>query len=203
MKTNQIMIREGMVKQRTCDNYFDANTLIDQWNKVNNDKRQLHNYFKTMGTKDYIQYLIESEGIEKPVIRSRGKGGGTWVHPKIFIDLAMWTSIEFKAKVIDWVLDGLIKSRHGAGDYYNKMCATIMKVYVEVKGSKPPAKIYADEANAVREIAGVGKDRNVLTEKELNKVIVLQKANTLLIQRNVGKKSRRKNLEFISQTIDM
>jgi len=124
MKTNQVMVREQGFIQRTSDGYFNANTLISEWNAKSDNKKILGNYMKNESTTEYIEQL-KKEGIEKPNISCRGTGekSGTWMHPKLFIDLAMWVSVEFKSKVIDYVLDGLIKSRTDAGDYYNQMTA--------------------------------------------------------------------------------
>lgn len=203
MKTNQVMIREVGYLQRTSDGYFNGTALLETWNRDNGYRKQLGNYQSQKETKEFIEQL-KKEGIEKPMITGRGKGEnqGTWMHPKLFIDLAMWISVEFKSKVIDMVLDGLIISRTDAGDYYNEMTAVIMEKYIEFKGCKPPATLYINEANMIREMAGVGdKDRNEMTENELAKITTLQKVNANLISKNVGKESRKKHLLIIAESI--
>ena len=194
MKTNQIMVREQGFIQRTSDGYFNATKLVEQWNITNGEKKQLGNYMKTQSTNDYVEQL-KKEGIENPIIAVRGnnKNSGTWVHPKVFIDLAMWVSVEFKSKVIDYVLDGLIKSRHDAGDYYNEMTKAILDTYVDYYNVKPPAHVYIEEANMVKSLV-VSKDRNNMTEQELKQLTYLQKFNTMLIKKRIGKKSRIKQL---------
>ena len=203
MKTNQVMKRDESWIQRTSDSYFNANVLIDYYNKQNNENKQLGNYSKLQGTKDYLSQLI-SEGIDNPVKSGRGKGkdAGTWMHPKLFIDFAMWLSVEFKSKVIDYVIDGLIQTRHDAGDYYNEMCMAIMTNYIEVKGCKPSPMVYVNEANVIRDIARVGdKKRNEMTEKELTLLTSLQKVNTTLINKKIGRETRRKHLEIIAESL--
>ena len=194
MKTNQIMVREEGFIQRTSDGYFNATKLVEIWNQSNGDKKQLGNYMKNQSTQEYIEQL-KKEGIENPLITSRGSGpkSGTWVHPKVFIDLAMWVSVEFKSRVIDYVLDGLIKSRHDAGDYYNEMTQAILESHYNYYGTKPPGSIYIEEANMVKSLVSC-KDRNNMTEAELRQVTYLQKFNTMLIKKNVGKESRIKQL---------
>lgn len=202
MKTNQILKREqnGFL-QRTKDGYFDATYLIETWNINNpNNQKQLAQYKKLQSTNEYLDYL-KKEGIEVPMISGRGIGGGTWMHPKLIIDLAMWVSVELKAIVIGYVLDGLIVSRIDAGDYYNEMCATILEKYVSVYGSKPPVFIYINEANLVRSLVTEKKDRNEMTEKELQVITALQKINTSLIEKGVGKESRTKNLKLIADSL--
>lgn len=196
MRTNQIMIRgEGFI-QRTNDGYFSATELVKQWNSNNSNKKQLGQYQLLNSTNDYVAQL-KKEGIERPIITGRGKGvnSGTWVHPKIFIDLAMWVSVEFKSKVIDYVLDGLIKSRHDAGDYYNEMCASIMERYVSYYGHKPNPLIYINEANMIKSIVNAdGVSRNEMSEDSLNLVTLLQKNNTLMINKGMSKEARIKRL---------
>lgn len=195
MKTNQVMIREQGFIQRTIDGYFSATELIKKWNSNSINKKQLGQYQLLNSTNEFIEQL-KKEGIEKPIITRRGKGenSGTWVHPKVFIDLAMWVSIEFKSKVIDYVIDGLIQNRHEAGDYYKEMCAQILDTYTTHFRSKPPASIYIEEANRLKELVG-SKDRNNMTEQELKQLTYLQKFNTMLIKKKIGKDSRIKQLK--------
>lgn len=193
MKTNQVMIREQGFIQRTKDGYFDANRLIEHYNNIHGAKKQLNNYKKNEATKEFIDQL-QNEGIEKPLITSRGKDAGTWMHPKLFIDFAMWVSVEFKSKVIDYVLDGLIRTRHDAGDYYNEMCAQIMESYIDHYGNKPPAHIFIQEANLIRSLV-TDKSRNEMTEDELAQITYLQKYNANLIKKGVGKQSRIRRLK--------
>jgi len=196
MKTNQVMIREIGFKQRTIDSYFNANELLSTYNELlpKNKSKDLGDFQRIKETKEFIEQL-KKEGIEHPYIASKGKGinQGTWMHPKLFIDFAMWLSVEFKSKVIDMVLDGLIVSRNDAGDYYKEMCATIMDVYIETHGCKPNPMIYINEANRIKELVNP-KDRNELSEQELKQITYLQKVNSMLIRKKIGKESRIKRL---------
>ena len=199
MKTNQIMTRGTGFVQRTKDSYFNSSHLLDHYNKNNAQKKQMPKYKSNASTKDFIEQL-ESEGIIKPMISGRGSGesSGTWMHPKLFIDFAMWLSVEFKSKVIDYVLDGLILSRNDAGDYYNQMCAQILTTYVDVYGIKPPAKVFIGEANLIKSLV-TNKERNAMTEQELRQITYLQKVNANLISKVMGKEARIKRLKQASE----
>lgn len=201
MKSEQIMIRENGFCQRISDGYFNATKLIDVWNSNNSNKKQLAQYKLLSATIDFVEQL-KKEGIENPIITGRGKGenSGTWVHPKIFIDLAMWVSIEFKSKVIDYVLDGLVKNRHDAGDYYNEMTKAILDTYVDYYKCKPCASIYIEEANMLKSLVSI-KDRNNMTSSELKQLTYLQKFNTMLIKKRIGKESRIKQLIQAAEVI--
>ena len=194
MKTNQVMKRDDAFIQRTKDGYFNATALIDFWNSSNDEKKLLGNYNKNDSTKDFINQL-KKEGVINPLKSTRGRGenSGTWMHPKLFIDLAMWVSVEFKSRVIDYVLDGLIFNRNEAGDYYKEMCAAILEVYSEFYNKKPPAMIYIQEANMIKSLVTNNK-RNEMTEDELRQITYLQKFNENLIKKRIGKQSRIKKL---------
>jgi hypothetical protein len=112
----------------------------------------------------------------------------------------MWVSVEFKSKVIDYVIDGLIKSRHNAGDYYKEMTSAILDTYVDFYGIKPPPHIYIEEANMVKSLVAA-KDRNNMNESELKQLTYLQKYNTMLIKKRIGKASRIKRLIEASNVI--
>ncbi len=189
------MVREqNAFIQRTKDGYFNATTLLNHWNNENIKTKQLGNYKKNESTKEFIE-LLKQEGISKPILAGRGSGEnvGSWMHPKLFIDFAMWISVEFKSKVIDYVLDGLIISRHSAGDHYKQMCRAIMDVYIDYYNKKPPAKIFIEEANMIKSLV-VEKGRNEMSENELRQVTYLQKVNENLIRKYIGKDARIKRL---------
>ena len=205
MVTNQIMKREQGFIQITKDGYFSCDSLLNYYNEKHNEKKQLGNFLSINSTKEYIEYL-KSEGIEKPYIASRGgnvktKTEGKWMHPKLYIDFAMWLSVEFKSKVIDMVLDGLILSRNDAGDYHKEMCATITGTYIDIYGTKPPYTLFVNESKMIKEISGLDRDRNELSEKELQRITTLQKVNCTLVKKRVGKQSRIKQLKIINESL--
>lgn len=151
MKTNQIMIRpmgDFKVSQRTKDGFFYATGLIKQWNeqidnqsvlntqKIGSLKRKdLDDYLSNNSTKDYIKVISEKECINeyKGVVDAvRGKyGGGTWVHPMLFIDLSMWINPYFKYDVVKFVQDEMIRYRNLAGEAYPSMCKAVRSILPE------------------------------------------------------------------------
>lgn len=202
MKTNQLMIRnDKRFIQRTKDGYFNATNLLNNWNKEGSNKTKLMSvYNKLKSTTEFIEQL-KDEGINQPLISSTK---GTWMHGKLFIDFAMWVSVEFKSIVLDYVLDGLINSRHDAGDYYNEMCAAILIRFVDYYGRKPPASIYIHEARLIKSLLKLSKkERNLMTEKELNCITQMQKLNSILIQKGIGKDARIKQLEINAEALKL
>ncbi len=131
MKTNVVMIRKmGVfdVYQRTEDGMFNATSLLSQWNKSKGLSRgkEVNDFLKIDKTKDFISEVEfrENYNTNKIVLSKKGKNGGTWLHPLVFIDFAMWLNPSFKYDVMKFVYDELIKERKDAGDGYLKLSAS-------------------------------------------------------------------------------
>lgn len=61
--------------------------------------------------------------------------------------------------------------------------------------------IYIKEANMINNISGINKNRNEMTESELQKITMMQKVNANLIKKNVGIESRKNHLKIIAESI--
>lgn len=118
-----------IVKQRTKDKYFCLNDLV----KIGNKQRMI---VENLPPKDISQYFvsdlykefakeIELEIGKKPYIAERGRYGKSWVHPYLFIDIALWFSPKIKLNVYKWLLDYLIENRIRTSDSYKYMCGTL------------------------------------------------------------------------------
>lgn len=135
MKTNQILTRkmgDFDVLQRTSDGMFNATVLLKQWNEYSGLKKDVAHYFENSSTKDFINALISEENFNSRnsvYLKSRGKyNGGTWMHPLLFIDFAMWLNPSFKIKVLRFVYDQLIEYRNEAGNAYKEMTSSLSKI---------------------------------------------------------------------------
>jgi hypothetical protein len=136
MKTNQNMIRKMGnfdVIQRTKDSMFNATQLLKQWNKYSGQKKMMSHFLENISTKEFIKVLENDNDTSyrnSVIMKSRANKGinaGTWMHPYLFIDFAMWLNPKFKLEVIKFVYDQLIKFRHDAGDNYRKLCNALGK----------------------------------------------------------------------------
>ena len=200
MKTIQIMTsKETIDRVQKTDGYFDATHFLKTYNQSVSfsESKQMGNFMKLESTKQFIDFLREKEGIEKPIKTSPK---GTWMHPKIFIDFCMWISLEFKSKAIDWILDGLIYERNNAGDNYKELCSAIIDKHIEVYNCKPSPMVYVNEANALRHFSGV-LDRNSANESQLKILNILQKVDIKLVLDNVGKNARYKQLQYLANAL--
>ena len=144
MKTNVVMKREIgnlPVYQRTKDGYFNATELLKCWNSAVNLNtpnsgdlevpiKRLDKFLSNISTKEFVKVLSAKENIleNKVYIASRGKNGGTWMHPLLFVDFAMWLNPEFKYDVLSFVRDKMIEYRDKAGDAYKKLSNEILKI---------------------------------------------------------------------------
>lgn len=149
MKTNQIMIRqmgEFKVTQRTIDGKFDCTGLLAQWNNVNkNNTKKINDYLRLNETKEFVKALLEEPEFKcgdsriskvadykhfpkQIVVVTRGKNGGTWMTPLMFLDFAMWLNPAFKVKVLKFVQDEMIRYRNLAGDSYKELASAISKI---------------------------------------------------------------------------
>ena len=81
-------------------------------------------HLKAKSTLEFIEELKSKIGTD-PIIKSRGKGSHTWVHPFLFIDIALAISPKLKIQTYEWLFDNLIKYRNESGDSYKKMCGAL------------------------------------------------------------------------------
>lgn len=149
MKTNQIMVRpmgDFEIIQRTCDGKFDCTNLLAQWNKANkNNIKKIGDYLRLKETREFVKalmeepefkdgnsHLLESDDYKdfpkSIVVVTRGKNGGTYMTPLMFLDFAMWLNPAFKVKVLKFVQDEMIRYRNDAGDAYKELSSAIMKI---------------------------------------------------------------------------
>lgn len=134
MKTNQIMKRTLVnftVEQRTKDGFFCATDLLKQWNDANAQQKQMVHYTENQATKEFIKALLDEENLKERnsvLLQNRGKNGGTWMHPLLFIDFAMWLNPTFKVKVLKFVSDQMLSYRNEAGEAYKVLASAVSKV---------------------------------------------------------------------------
>lgn len=134
MKTNQVMIRpmgQFKVEQRTKDGFFNASTLLRQWNEHSGQQKKMSHYTDNASTKEFLTALLKEENLKdrnSVLLQTRGKCGGTWMHPLAFLDFAMWLNPAFKVKVLKFVADQMIFYRNEAGEAYKRLASAISKI---------------------------------------------------------------------------
>lgn len=137
MKTNQIMIRQldsFNIEQRTKDGMFNATDLLKQWNDSNNQNKTVSHYFENAATQEFMKALMDEEKFtcrDSVYVVSKARmdrGGGTWMHPLLFIDFAMWLNPAFKVKVLKFVSDQMLSYRNEAGEAYKALASAVSNI---------------------------------------------------------------------------
>ena len=125
------------VFQRTSDGMFNATELLKQWNLNTQNygdlkKKDMDDYLSIKSTKEFINTIMNEENLHTTkmvYLSSRGKyNGGTWMHPLLFIDFAMWINPTFKYAALKFVYDQMIKYRNEAGDAYKTLATNVQKL---------------------------------------------------------------------------
>jgi hypothetical protein len=130
MKTEVIMKRELFgqeISQKSQSEFFSATDLVragDKWRLANGlNSFNLSQYLKGAKTMEFIEEIENKYG--KSIIVGRGRSAHTWVHPLIFIDVALAINPKLKVEVYEWLFDKLIKYRNDSGDSYKEMSAAL------------------------------------------------------------------------------
>ena len=109
MKSSALVVRSWnghAIQRRLADGYVNATAMAKASGK------HLPHYFGTLRGRDYIQALQGSVGIPtdllaQTVTTGPNGGRGTWVHPRLAVDLARWISPEFAVWMDGWILEEL------------------------------------------------------------------------------------------------
>lgn len=216
MKTSVVMQRpfNGMsIRQNSKSGFLNLNDLMDCYLKENpdNPEKRLDNYMRLNQTNEFAEAIRESlleakkqntsnsrefvlpltEPL-KVIETKRGKYGGTWAHPYLFLDFAMWLSPRFKLWAMGIIEDKLIELRNEAGDKFKEM-ATALKL----AGAVSPRE-YMRECNMINMLVFGGatkEQRNSADQKQLDLLNKIQKYNAHLINQGMSFHARSKECE--------
>lgn len=129
MKTEVIMKRQlfgKQIAQKSKSEFLSATDLFF----IGNRERVMDN-LKPVSISDYyknsknIEFLNELE-LQYGKIKSDGRGKAhSWVHPLLFMDMALWLSPKLKVKVYEWLQDNLLSYRNDSGDSYKLMVGAL------------------------------------------------------------------------------
>lgn len=170
MKTEVIMRRELFgkeISQKSQTEFFSATDLVragNAWRIANGLQAfEMNDWFNLKSTKEFIKSLEEKYGTVK--ISGRGRGVHTWIHPFLFIDMALAISPELKIEVYSWLYDHLLKYRNESGDSYKKMSGALYLKHTNKTAFPKYIKVVAER---IKQACGV-KDWQEAEEKQLKK----------------------------------
>jgi hypothetical protein len=153
------------IEQKSKSAMFNATGMV----KIANLKRRelgqspfnLSQFLQTKPTLEFIEELQKTN--DKVIIKGRGSKSKTWVHPLLFIDIALAINPKFKVEVYQWLYDHLLRYRNDSGDSYRKMAGALYQKY---SSKQKFYKFIAEVAKYIQKSCQV-KDWNKATEKEL------------------------------------
>lgn len=118
------------IRQKSKTEFFSATDLVKAGNKYRQSlgmsSFNLTQYLKSKSAKDFISELAHKYKLI-PVTKGRGRNSTTWVHPLLFIDIALSIDPKLKIEVYEWLFDSLIKYRNDSGTTYKEMSAALYK----------------------------------------------------------------------------
>jgi hypothetical protein len=173
MKTNVIMIRSTSgikfpIYQRISDGKFNLTEIVKEYNRQYGKQKDLKEFISNKSTLEFAETIVKREipnGGNSPYLEvldnhgyssyvlqaTRGKYGGTWAHPLLFLDGMMWLSPDFKYDALKMVQDKLIQFRHSSGDKYLDMTPAIDTWYRRNNnGKETPKETYAQFATLIK-----------------------------------------------------
>lgn len=159
----------GSVSQNNQTEMLSATDLVkigNKWRMVNElQPFDMSAWFQNKSTKEFMSELESRFGKGNVKKAGRGRGKHTWVHPLLFIDMALAINPRLKLEVYEWMFDQLIKYRNESGDSYKKMCGAL---YGRTKNHVSFYKYVQDVAGKIKLACNV-KDWNAATEDQLKK----------------------------------
>lgn len=170
MKTQVIMKRElfgSEIKQQSKTGFFSATDLVNAGNEWRrNNGLSFFNLSQFLNKKSTEEFIGELELKYGTVIsKGRGRNSATWVHPLLFIDIALDISPKLKVETYEWLFDNLLKYRNDSGDSYKEMSAAL---FTRVDNVREFPSFISNVAIDIKESCGVS-DWQTATEVQLNK----------------------------------
>lgn len=182
MNTQVLMKRELFgctISQQSKTEFFSATELIQAGNKWRNANNmadfQFYQYLKSKSTKEFIDEL-ENKYKVKCLISTKGRNGHTWVHPLLFIDIALAINPKLKIEVYEWLFDNLIRFRNDSGDSYKEMSAAIFVRF----GNKREFPNYIQKVANYIKVSLKVDDWQTATEEQLKKRDLIHNSIKLL-----------------------
>ena len=121
-------------------------------------QKQVGSYFGLASTQELIEEIQRSENLDLSDVKisKRGKEGGTWLHPILFIDMAMWYSPELKVRVIKWAIEKKIIKQPPANQLFDEAVSALEQNFP----GQSPTYIFSTIDHAISSACGVGTDED-------------------------------------------
>lgn len=192
---------DGQTMQFNNSGWFNATVAADRFGK------RPVNWLELDSTVRYMTSMSSALKVDKSDLLDikKGRGGGTWMHPKLAIAFARWLSDDF-AVWCDLQIDKIIHGERESIDWgmmrhasksSNKVANEILMMVRQEQGKETKHFHYANEAKLVN-YALTGKfepvDRDSLSAQDLDLLASLENRNSVLIGRDVDRETRKEIL---------
>ncbi len=174
---------QGREVEFTSDGWFSATTAAACFRKNPNE------WLRLPETTRYIEGLERKYGKIPYLKTSRGRGGGTWLHPKLAVRFARWLDVDFEIwcdEQIDTIVRGAsshASARSAAASSYKVMCKMLEAARLaEGKETKPYH--YSNECKLVNWSMGAGFEalnRDQMTTEQLDALSNAEIQNAVMI----------------------
>jgi len=170
MKTEVVMKRELFgreISQKSKSEFFSETDLV----RAGNIWRMTHGqpafssaeWLRQKGTSEFVSLLKDKYVTVR--IPARGRGQHTWIHPLLFIDMALAISPSLKIEVYEWLYDHLLRYRNDSGDSYKRMSGAL---YLASGNKSGFPKLVKETAARIKRAVGAD-DWNRASEEQLDK----------------------------------
>jgi len=188
---------DGMQVDFTDEAWFNATAVAKRFGKLPNE------WLRLPETSRYLAGLERKYGKIPHLKTTRGRGGGTWMHPRLGVAFARWLDVDFAIwcdEQIDRLLRGEGKdwklARHEAASSFKVMADAILYTRTEAGKASAPYH-FSNEARLVNwALSGAfkGLDRDSLERHELDLLAKLEVRNTVLIATGMKYEDRKRKL---------
>lgn len=159
-----------------------------------NFNKNIPDFMRRPDTIELIKAIQDNEGIAQVYISKKGKNGGTYAHPLLLIELAMYCDRDFKYKALNWVKDRLCDYRDSSGESYKTLSGVIDRA-LNLPPDKKRGLALAISQTAIAIKAHIGVvDWNKATEQQLQARDSIHRDLCLLLEAGV---SLNKSLEVV------
>ncbi|NYT67982.1 KilA-N domain-containing protein [Pusillimonas noertemannii] len=188
---------EGMQVDFTTDAWFNATAVASRFGKLPNE------WLRLPEATEYLKALERKYGKIPHFKTRRGRGGGTWMHPRLGVAFARWLDVDF-AIWCDEQIDRLLRGegmdwrrlRHEAASSFKVMTDAILYTRNEAGKNVAPYH-FSNEARLVNwALSGqfVGLDRDAMAKADLDLLGKLEVRNTVLIAQGLDYETRKRKL---------
>jgi hypothetical protein len=205
MTKTLLMAYDGHTIPFRDDGWFNATVAASRY-----DKRP-YDWLRLPDTVSYISALKRKYGKISYFKTTRGKYGGTWMHPKLAVAFARWLDVDFAVwadEQIETIIHGSPEQtdwrrlRHQAASSYKVMSDVLTESRADAgKDTKPHH--YANEAKLVNwAISGeyAPLDRASLSGPDLDLLAKLEARNATLIAKGAERSLRKELLQAIAES---